>query len=414
MRGRLANGGGNQLYGMLFVKGEGRREIDPATAPIVKQIFEWIGDEGMTLYAVAKRLNDRGIPTPAGGANWQVATLSPMVRNPAYTGTPYAYRRQTVPTKRQRNPQSERGSVKYRPQDEWIAIPGATARIVSDELFQRAQEQIQSNQKNATRNAKHPYLLSGRIRCAECGRAFTGTTRNITYKDGSVRSVSRYRCSSQASLSVQRCPIHTVRVDAADAAVWEYVKSLLEHPDLIIAELEKKRAMQDANQYERDLEGIRGQLEKLAARERKILNLALTIEDDAESAALFQRERQTIIEQRSRLHTEEERIRSQMDRDTITADTIADVQAYCERVKAKLSSFTMAEKRLALDALNIKVLVNTDGSLTVEGYVPCQSVLDLSSTRTCTSGRSIHRGTRWSRRSRTCHCRRRTRRSRIC
>jgi hypothetical protein len=48
----------------------------------------------------------------------------------------------------------------------------------------------------------------------------------------------------------------------------------------------------------------------------------------------FHRERQTIAEQR---------LRTRPERDTITGETIADVEAYCQQVRARLATFIIEE-----------------------------------------------------------------------
>ena len=62
-----------------------------------------------------------------------------------------------------------------RPQEDWIEIPDATPAIISQELFDAAQKQLQVNQDKSPRNCKHEYLLRGHVRCRQCGRAYVGS-----------------------------------------------------------------------------------------------------------------------------------------------------------------------------------------------------------------------------------------------
>ena len=54
-------------YGYRYVGGKrtGTLEPDPDEAPIVRQIFAWCADEGLTTYEIAKRLCAEGVPTRA-------------------------------------------------------------------------------------------------------------------------------------------------------------------------------------------------------------------------------------------------------------------------------------------------------------------------------------------------------------
>src|SRR5262249_12083905 len=57
---------------------------------------------------------------------------------------------------------------RVRSSDEWIRI--AVPAIVSAELFEAAQEQLERNRKFAERNrGKYRYLLAGLTVCAKCG-----------------------------------------------------------------------------------------------------------------------------------------------------------------------------------------------------------------------------------------------------
>ena len=59
-------------------------EVDPATAPVVKEIFEK-SLRGNGLKELCKELYDRGITNR--GKRWYRRTLHYVLRNEAYTGT---------------------------------------------------------------------------------------------------------------------------------------------------------------------------------------------------------------------------------------------------------------------------------------------------------------------------------------
>jgi DNA invertase Pin-like site-specific DNA recombinase len=61
-----------------------RREIDPDTAEVVREIARRTL-AGESRYAIAKNLNERGIPSP-GGAEWQGGNMGQMIIRPAYAG----------------------------------------------------------------------------------------------------------------------------------------------------------------------------------------------------------------------------------------------------------------------------------------------------------------------------------------
>jgi site-specific DNA recombinase len=108
-----------------------------------------------------------------------------ILKNPAYIGKTYAFT--TYP-----------GKTVRKPQNEWIEIPDATPALITEEMFQAAQRQLQLNYQRAKRNTKQQYLLRSHVYCRQCGRAYCGhvdrTTRN-------------YRCPGKQRITapVNRC-----------------------------------------------------------------------------------------------------------------------------------------------------------------------------------------------------------------
>jgi hypothetical protein len=57
--------------------------------PVVRRIFEMIGAEGQSLWAVKKILERERVPTPSGARYWSQAFLRICVQNDAYRPHPY-------------------------------------------------------------------------------------------------------------------------------------------------------------------------------------------------------------------------------------------------------------------------------------------------------------------------------------
>src|SRR5262249_15667042 len=70
-------------------EGEGEARYDDAEdeARLVRELFQWVGVEGLSLAGVADRLYQQGVITPKGHARWDKATIRGILLNPAYTGT---------------------------------------------------------------------------------------------------------------------------------------------------------------------------------------------------------------------------------------------------------------------------------------------------------------------------------------
>src|SRR5918998_2078884 len=77
--GRIPQGMGRGTYGYVYNPKTGRREIEPYQAEIVRRIFRRYA-ETRSFYAVAKELDDDGIPA-FGGGRWYPLTVRNMLRN---------------------------------------------------------------------------------------------------------------------------------------------------------------------------------------------------------------------------------------------------------------------------------------------------------------------------------------------
>jgi len=235
---------------------EARYEILDREALIVKRVFHLLVTEQQSIGAIARLLTAEQIPTRRDVGKWERSVVWAMLRNPAYTGQA-AYRKTAVvertrPTKQARDrsfyPKHVHSSSRDRPQADWIRIPGPA--LISEAVFQRARERLEENKRFSPRNnKKYEYLLSGLLRCQQCGYALYGKpTSSSKYKR------LYYRCAGQDGHRWKHGRVggaHPVRVEAIDDLVWEHTCKLLKYPDLVLQEYtrrtqKKQRQQSDA------------------------------------------------------------------------------------------------------------------------------------------------------------------------
>ena len=81
---------GSAPYGYRYMSGEGggaaQYSVHLPEASIVKEIFQRVGMERMSLRQVCRTLEKRGILSPRGMSRWSAATVKAMLANPAYKG----------------------------------------------------------------------------------------------------------------------------------------------------------------------------------------------------------------------------------------------------------------------------------------------------------------------------------------
>ena len=108
-------------------------------------------------------------------------------------------------------------------------------RLVSDELWQAAQEALARNRLIAKNTPRH-YLLTGLIKCGECGKSYCAAhgRDNIVWWRCNGRMTSRYD-------SDNRCQSKMVKGTEIETIVWQDIERWLREPGDLIKELEAEQ-----------------------------------------------------------------------------------------------------------------------------------------------------------------------------
>jgi site-specific DNA recombinase len=140
----------------------------PEQADVVTEIFEAFTTEKLSPKAIAERLNQPGGPPPPSHVDsarntkrrWASSTIREMLKNPVYTGK-VVWNRRDFATGRQNG-----GGVRMRARDEWVVSEEGHLPIVSDAMFESAQERFsQKVRGEGSSQAKRTYVLSGMVKC---------------------------------------------------------------------------------------------------------------------------------------------------------------------------------------------------------------------------------------------------------
>ena len=131
-------------------------EVDPATAPVVREIFE-SSLRGNGPKETCKALNDRGITNR--GKRWYKGGLHYLLTNEAYTGA--AVWGKTSKGEKAQDP---------------VRVEGAWPALVSKELFDAVQQAMRDRAPTVRKPGRvgSKFLLSGLLKCGVCGRPYTG------------------------------------------------------------------------------------------------------------------------------------------------------------------------------------------------------------------------------------------------
>ena len=354
-------GGGDRIYGYDYIKvankNGGRRIINEIEAKWVKQIYQWLVDDGLSTKAITKRLISLNAPTKCGGL-WGRSSVIAILKNPAYTGKTYAFT-------------SAKGKKTFsKPKEEWIELSGdVTPRIIDDDLYQAAQKQLQVNSQTSARNVRREYLLRSHIYCRRCGRTYAGYTLKRC-RNGKLNEVKRYQCwaSKKTNLLASQCNNKSWKADTLESLVWAEIERIIDKPELIVSEIEKQR--HGANQMgvlEPQLHQIDSKLKSLNRDQAKLLQWA--IKDFPEE--LVTAENQRIIENRKNLQEQKAELERQIKAGLEAAVNLPLLERFVEMIRNKLTSLDFENKRMVLDMLGIKVWLDGN-NIEITGFVPAE------------------------------------------
>ena len=219
-------------------------EVIEAEAKVVRMVFEIYTQQRLSINAIARLLNERQIATRTGKGRWERSTVWGMLRNPAYRGTACYGKTEQRPRQRVTRPLRQRKALPSRdvggherPREEWIEVP--VPALVSEEMFALAQEQLTKNLRHSPRRTIEPTLLQGMLVCEQCGYALYRTSTHT-----SKQKLNYYRCigsDGYRRLSGPICTNRPIRQDYLDRFVWNEIIRLLDNPELIQTEIDRRQ-----------------------------------------------------------------------------------------------------------------------------------------------------------------------------
>lgn len=145
--------------------------VELEQAKHVREIFNWIGVERVSLGEVSRRLLAAGVPTKTGKIHWNRSVIWKMLQNPAYMGkaafgkTKAGKLKPSVrPAKHSSEAPKKPYSIERTNPEQWLQI--TVPAIINEQLYEVVQSQLEENRKRArvgVRGAAH--LLQGLVVC---------------------------------------------------------------------------------------------------------------------------------------------------------------------------------------------------------------------------------------------------------
>lgn len=231
-------------------------EVVPENADIVRMMFKWYVQDGLSAGAIARRLTDMGIKSPSGKKLWKDVSVRKILSNEHYLGRIVFNRVKSVTFIE--HGEKVKHKVVQDPEDVIIA-KGRQPAIIEDELFEAARKLITPKPKNQA-GLELKNSLAGLLYCGKCGGLMERATN--------LASTPRYACKS----SKPRC-----FKSEKEAAVEEALIVALENAELPAMKLKLKNDEGSALKIQQRLVAkLQAQLTEFEAQEDNLYELLET------------------------------------------------------------------------------------------------------------------------------------------
>ncbi len=360
-----------------------RLEIDDAEADVVRRIYDCYLREGLKMNAISRRLDAEGI-RPRHAERWSTSTVAVILRNETYSGKA-AYLKTTSTGRRTRPNRTGRqraGAVRRlvgrttRPREEWISL--AVPAILDETTFARAQQRRADNRRFSPRKTAVSTLLQGLCVCAECGYTIG---RNSAQTSRNKPRRHYYRChgiDSWRRAEGAVCDNPPVRADELDAAVWNEVLALLENPQLIQSEINRRiAAANDTTTASQRMQVLRGELSRNQSQRRRLLDAyqagVVTLDELRTRNAPLQTQQRSMLSELKALQTFE------LDRES-QLTLAATVEQFLGRMREGAQALSLAERQRVIRLLIREVRIGKK-SVTICHSIPVSGVSPAGSDR---------------------------------
>ena len=184
--------------------------------------------------ALAQWLTGEKVTTPRGAAAWSAPTIRGILTNPVYKGAPeFGEHKRLNDESRLARGVGKSYLVKT---DKSERLTLNAPALVSEELWEAAQKRVAEIANGRRSFKERRYLLSGLLRCPDCGRSMIGryqggnsfyAAKKLQAKGIDVTPTAVYKCRSKWEKNETPCAGVSYNIEATDAALIKQVTETL-------------------------------------------------------------------------------------------------------------------------------------------------------------------------------------------
>lgn len=207
--------------------------IDAEAAKVVRRIFDMFLN-GYTASLICRILTEEKIPTPAVYKKqqgltykykqkynyceeyglWAETTVRRILQNKSYLGHMVQGKSRKINYKSKK--------IRAMPTDEWIIVKNMHEPIISESDFEEVQKRFLVRVRGK-RESGMPELLSGKLKCAQCGNPLVCSGKNP------AKTRTYLRCQLAKKSKGDHCTRHKVVMQEIEEAVFEKIRGLIKH-----------------------------------------------------------------------------------------------------------------------------------------------------------------------------------------
>lgn len=231
------------------------------TKKTVELIFEkYLNGEGE--YAIAKYLTDHNVPTSGilnnrknTSGHWHGSSIKLILQNPHYTGKLVQHRQESISVTN-----SKRKKIDSEHQ---IVVENTHEAIINEATFDMVQKRIHEKARQTTGDitTKHKHLLTGILKCADCGTNLWFKTNRKGYLCGKYVKHGVNVCSKH--LAIEEDILEIIKKELTRFGNINYSKSVKE-------KIEKSKAKK-----EKRLNRLINKIEELKLKNKRYLDMVI-------------------------------------------------------------------------------------------------------------------------------------------
>ena len=383
LRQGIHGGRGANIYGYDYIKKTitepQRLVINEREAQTVRYIFEEYVKAELGTMSLTRSLEEGGHLTKEGKSWWYYTSVKTILRNTAYAGTVYFNKYKLV--REYANPlygiSKTRVKLTKRDKADWVGVP--VPPIVSQELFDKAQERLKWNAEKY-RNPRMTELLSCLIRCGICGSSCYANHRykkRPTLIDPSyVIHLASYDCNKRfrdrqhsPTNGRARCNNKAVSILIFDKKVQDMIEDTMLNPEKLrtkISVLQGKK--QNAKlRLRRKVMKIEKDILALMSKKKKIIDLYTSDNLGREEYVKKNKEFDSTIKKLEQLKLETlEQIPVLYDEHKVDLG----IRKYCENARLRYEKCTDFQKRRMFYIEYIKKILHARDDISLFGEIP--------------------------------------------